>query len=405
MQADTTLYAAYSRTVRKYTVTWRNSNGTVLKTDTNVPYGTLPNYSGAAPANPVSGGGAFTGWTPAIAEVTGDVAYTASYIPTYTATFVRASEDGGGTLYTVYNVPQGTTPVYVGDTPVSEQGADYVFERWDPAPSGMTKNTTYTAVFDYMGHIYKQLLNGKLRGEVSHESATRIGTRALYSFKNVTKFNFPEVTFVGEYAFSGCTNVTEIHLPKATSIGVRCFENLSKLTQLEIPKVSNLGEYAMYSCAKLESISLPELTVMPQYAFNYCRLLKTVHAPKLTQIGRDALSYCYALENIELPETLTVIGQYAFRYDTSLTKIVIPEAVQTVREYAFDGCTGLKKVVFMGTPASLYTNSFRECSGVTDVYVPWAYGAKPNAPWGMANATIHYAEEGWMEDIETILAD
>jgi len=145
---DRTVYAAYSKTVRTYTVTWRNSNNNVLETDENVPYGTTPSYDGAVPQNPTSGGGSFTGWTPAISPVTGNVTYTASYIPTYTATFIRASADGGGTLYTQQNIPQGQTPVYEGEEPTSTQGADYTFKGWSPALSGITANTTYTAVFE-----------------------------------------------------------------------------------------------------------------------------------------------------------------------------------------------------------------------------------------------------------------
>ena len=145
---DRTVYAAYSRTTRTYTVTWKNSNGTVLETDNNVPYGTIPTYNGSTPQNPTSGGGSFQGWTPSISAVTGDVTYTASYIPTYTATFVLAAEDGGTTLKTQTNIPKGTTPTPPSETPVSSRGSDYTFAGWSPALSGIQANTTYTAVFD-----------------------------------------------------------------------------------------------------------------------------------------------------------------------------------------------------------------------------------------------------------------
>ena len=143
---DRVIYAAYSRTVRTYTITWKNSDNTVLETDNNVPYGATPSYNGATPQNPTAGGGDFQGWTPTPATVTGNATYTASYIPTYTATFVRAVEDGGGTLYTQTGVRQGVTPTYGGETPTSTREG-YTFNGWTPALSGMTANTTYTAKF------------------------------------------------------------------------------------------------------------------------------------------------------------------------------------------------------------------------------------------------------------------
>ena len=38
----------YEKTVNKYTVTWKNDDGSVLRTDKNVEYGKMPSYG----ANP-----------------------------------------------------------------------------------------------------------------------------------------------------------------------------------------------------------------------------------------------------------------------------------------------------------------------------------------------------------------
>ena len=40
--------AVYEKTVNKYTVTWKNDDGSVLRTDKNVEYGKMPSYG----ANP-----------------------------------------------------------------------------------------------------------------------------------------------------------------------------------------------------------------------------------------------------------------------------------------------------------------------------------------------------------------
>ena len=144
--ADRTVYPAYSKTVKTYTVTWLNADNTTLETDNNVPWGTTPTYNGSTPTYQ---GQTSTGWSPAVGAITGNTTYTAQYKPMYTATFVRASADGGGTLYTQQNVVEGTTPVYGGATPTSTQGSaeDYPFEGWTPALAPIYANTTYTAKF------------------------------------------------------------------------------------------------------------------------------------------------------------------------------------------------------------------------------------------------------------------
>ena len=133
MEADTVLYAAYSRTVRTYTVTWKNSNGTTLETDTNVPYGSTPQYNGATPVNPVSGGGSFKGWTPAISSVTGNVTYTASYVTMYDVKFYN-----GSTLLDTVSVAEGGTAVYSGSTPVSSEDSTLEFLGWTRTSGGTT---------------------------------------------------------------------------------------------------------------------------------------------------------------------------------------------------------------------------------------------------------------------------
>ena len=68
----------------KYTVTWLNSDGSVLETDENVEEGTMPEYNGTTPAKAADDEHEyeFAGWTPEIAAVTGDVTYTATYTAT-----------------------------------------------------------------------------------------------------------------------------------------------------------------------------------------------------------------------------------------------------------------------------------------------------------------------------------
>ena len=135
--ADRTVYAAYSRTVRTYTVTWRNSDNTVLETDQNVPYGSMPQYNGATPTYQ---GQTSTGWTPAVSTVVGDIAYTAAYLPTYTVQFYVYDTRTASVV-----VVQGQDAVYPLAEPTSGEGP---FIRWEPEPVNIQKALICRAVFD-----------------------------------------------------------------------------------------------------------------------------------------------------------------------------------------------------------------------------------------------------------------
>ena len=78
---DRTLYAKW--TINSYTVTWKNSDGSTLKTE-QVNYGVTPVYNGATPAKPSDDkySYSFKGWNPSVSSVTGDVTYTATYTKT-----------------------------------------------------------------------------------------------------------------------------------------------------------------------------------------------------------------------------------------------------------------------------------------------------------------------------------
>ena len=159
--ADRDVYATFSKIVNTYTVTWVNEGGAVLETDTDVPYGTTPTYDGATPTKD---GIASTGWTPEITPVTGNVTYTATYIPHYTATFVTSADDGGQTLWSG-RFAENTTPVYGGSTPTTTQGSatEFEFVGWEPALGPISANTTYTAKFQDNRSIVIQFLARTLR--------------------------------------------------------------------------------------------------------------------------------------------------------------------------------------------------------------------------------------------------
>ena len=79
---NTALYAKWETV--GYTVTWKNHDGTTLETDEGVAQGATPTYDGATPTKPdtTEKSYIFSGWSPAISPVTGDVAYIAQFTET-----------------------------------------------------------------------------------------------------------------------------------------------------------------------------------------------------------------------------------------------------------------------------------------------------------------------------------
>lgn len=146
--------ATYTATFEplKYTITWKNSDGTTLKTE-QVAYGATPSYTGSTPtkASTAQYTYNFSGWTPSITAVTANKTYTATYTQTlrnYTIN-VNTSKVSQGT------VAGGGTYDYGTNHQISATPNEcYRFVQWsdgktdNPRTITVTGNATYTAEFE-----------------------------------------------------------------------------------------------------------------------------------------------------------------------------------------------------------------------------------------------------------------
>ena len=223
--ADRTVYAAYTATLRTYTITWRNADNTTLETDENVPYGTMPTFDGATPTYQ---GETSTGWQPTVAAVTGNQTYTALYIPVYRCRFYN-----GSTLLETVNVREGDTAIYSGATPEHET-AGFEFTGWDKPLTNITAATDFYAQFKDMRSPIIKYVEGTMTDYFS-DTATTI---AQYAFYGMTKLETAETsaTSIGVNAFANCTNLATVDLTGmgAVSIGQNAFTSDAKLDALII---------------------------------------------------------------------------------------------------------------------------------------------------------------------------
>ena len=208
-----TYKAVYTNETNVYTVTWNNYNGSTLETDAEVPYGTMPSYDGAEPVKEADAQYTYTfsGWTPAVNAVTGNVTYTAqfeSHIRSYTIRFV---DEAGNVLYEAA-VEYGQTPTYAGETPVKATDAQYTytFKGWSPALAAVSGEATYTPEFEAKVNTYTVTWKNGTE-TVETDANVPYGSLAVYDGIEPTKAgdNVYDYTFAG-WALDGTEEVLDL---------------------------------------------------------------------------------------------------------------------------------------------------------------------------------------------------
>ncbi|MFH0993533.1 MAG: InlB B-repeat-containing protein, partial [bacterium] len=145
------VYATYTATLRQYTVTFYDEDGTTSLGTSTVNYGT----AATAPANPSKGSTAqynyaFAGWDKAFSNIVGPLSVYATYTATlrqYTVTFYN---DDGVTVVGTSTVDYGTAATAPANpSKASTAQYNYAFAGWDKAFANivgpLAVNATYTA--------------------------------------------------------------------------------------------------------------------------------------------------------------------------------------------------------------------------------------------------------------------
>ena len=181
---DAATYTAVINCVEnKYSVTFKNYNGTVLKSSTSYTYGT-PATDISKPSNPTRTSTAqfaysFKDWNPTVSDVTEDIVYVAEYdstVRSYTISFVN----GSVTLQSDV-LEYGTTPSYEGEVPTKAASTKYTytFANWSPTITSVTGAATYKAVFDSV-----QIVVSSSSAMVSSSSSSKITSSSSKSLSS-----------------------------------------------------------------------------------------------------------------------------------------------------------------------------------------------------------------------------
>ena len=288
--ADRDVYAAYSKTVRKYTVRFLNSNGTVLQTVQNVPYGGSATYTGTEPKHPTApDDNKFNGWSPLPTGIVGNTDCVAQYLDLSSKTVgiiertIRQAEHSEVTRVRAFAFANCFSLTTASFPEVTAIGNNAFYQC----------NSLVTANFP---------------------KATDIGTYAFYNCSSLTTASFPAVTNIGNYAFNNCTSLATVSFPEATNIGYSTFNNCRTLTTVSFPEVTSIGYSAFGTCYSLVTANFPKATDIGTYAFAGCSSLTTANFPAVTSIGSYAFRSCFMFTSLNLVGVSKVptLGYYAF---------------------------------------------------------------------------------------------
>ncbi len=150
VKGDIVYNATYTKTTRKYTITFLDGEGGLLEA-IEVEYGAMPEYDGEEPYkadDDAQYAYEFSGWTPEITLVNGEATYTATFdtvLRKYTIVF----ENENGDELQSSEVEYGKMPVYEGETPTkeSDEQYNYSFAGWNNDVIAVDGEATYTAIY------------------------------------------------------------------------------------------------------------------------------------------------------------------------------------------------------------------------------------------------------------------
>lgn len=216
VSGDAEYVATFESETRKYTITWKNYDGTILEVDTDAKYGELPKYDGATPKRNKGQGFEYTfsGWTPSILYVSGDAEYVAKYstTPSFCFDTWNYELENGVTLSQLTGAPWINSNVkgelYKIKKP-SLRDDFYASVNYEDIKSG---ETTVFDECDYLvDEAFEKINNGTtgtVNGDVLYQSFTKMVAGDIDSLKNdladidVDKFTSSKAMFAGNDPFA-----------------------------------------------------------------------------------------------------------------------------------------------------------------------------------------------------------
>ncbi len=416
--ADATYTATYSSTVNKYTITWKNANGEVLKTDENVEYGTLPSYNGTIPTKTDDDTYTyvFSNWSPEISDVTGDVTYTPQFTQYRIIDQAFFNDE-----FPIINEPSAIIiDDVIAESPVTQNADLYIKAGSSLALySNMTVSEGATLIIDGTLTIetgFKLTNNGTITNNGSIENRGTVinnGTMNNYSPDTISNYGYfhnlgtlnngadadTRGSFInddGGFLVNAGTFLTSAGSSFTNyAILIKTIPNNDSSVFQCVGSYDNIGveaydggfcgastyDVVWYMLPEGEGYTLDlygdgdiadydsSTDINPPWYSYRNSITALAIGSGVTKIGNYAFADI-SVASVEIPDTVASIGNYAFEYNDAITSLHLPYSVTSVGRSAFMSCASLTTVTIDDGLKIIGESAFSGCGSLTTVALP-----------------------------------
>lgn len=184
--------------------------------------------------------------------------------------------------------------------------------------------------------------------------------------------------------------VTELDLTGLETIGNYAFAQWSGLQSVVWPDVKTIGNGAFTRDASLIITSWPpRIETIRRGAFSEMVHIACTDAPPIATLAESMFQGAtFDARAFRLNGPFTAIPEYCMR-SADVEEIEIGGTVKRIEYGAFAGSYA-QTIRITSKPDAINAYAFQDCADLADIYVSWSEGEVTGAPWGAANATIHY---------------
>ena len=418
--SDCVRVAQFSETQTKYTVSFKNYDGTLLY-ETYVEAGKTATYMGPTPTREEDAERTYTfkGWDHSLENITEDLICVAQYNETlkpvtiyYKVTF----KNYDGTILQEVNVEEGKNATYTGATPTRTNTPEftYTFTGWDGSLENITAdcvriaqysttNVEYTVKFyNYDNQLlYTDVVYYQGTATYYGETPTREATSAYYyTFKgwdkeltNVTKSFSTKALYDAHGVSKQITlkpsngqpdSVMNVTYGEAYDLGTPVNTGFTFLgwfsNETTAIPTSGTWEYtdvsvltAKWGTGYYEFVENEDgYTVsLTDEGKNVSEIVipTSFNGKSVTALGANFLKQNTVIEKITIPGTIKNIPEYSFYYCTKLSEVVFNDGLLTIGQHAFEGCK-LTKLIIPSTCTTIGRSAFDYNKSLYHIYIP-----------------------------------